>query len=187
MYAGFWRHRGAYRERYGMQAYRQLFFRFLLPAVVGIGAALYFPVLVDGPPLLPPLIAYSLAVYLMISIQLIEVHSIALFWDFEWRSFVYSVFPERGRVVTAGIFHWLRHPVYSAAMRFTFALALVRNNWSAVLCAALVSMVLWCWAGVEERELEQKDAAYARYRKRVPAFFVVRLLSFWRYLLTGAV
>ncbi len=185
MYAGFWRHRAMYRERYGMQAYRQLFFRFLVPFLISASAALYFPLLADGRRFLSPLIANSLAAYLLISMQLIEFRGAPIFWDFEWRAFVYNVFPERGRIVTAGIFQWLRHPVYSAGMRFSLALALLRNNWSAMLCAILFNAALCCWAGVEERDLERKDVAYARYRKRVPAFFVTRPVRFWTFLLTG--
>ena len=48
MLLGFWHHRAAYRERYGTQAYRYLFYRFLVPFFVGGGAAIYFPLLVDG-------------------------------------------------------------------------------------------------------------------------------------------
>lgn len=185
MRLGFWQHRAAYRQRYAMLAYRHLFFRFLLQFFVGGVAAIYFPVLVDGQRLLPPVLAYGLAVYLLITTQLIEVRGIEIFWDIEWRAFVYSVFPERGRVVTSGIFHWLRHPVYSAGMRFTFALALLRNNFLALVCAALLAVGLWVWASVEERDLQKRDPGYATYRASVPAFFVRRPGRFWRFLLTG--
>ncbi|HXQ24522.1 MAG TPA: methyltransferase [Candidatus Acidoferrales bacterium] len=185
MLPGFWRHRAAYRERYGTQAYRYLFFRFLAPFFAVGGAAIYFPLLVDGERLLPPAIAYGFAAYLLVTAQLMEVRGKEIFWDIEWRPFVYNVFPERGRTVTAGIFHWLRHPVYSAGIRFAIALALLRNNAPALLCAAVVAVGLAVWGRIEERELEQKDAGYATYRRRTPAFFVLRPLRFWRFLLTG--
>ena len=100
MVPGFWHHRAAYRERYGSQAYRYLFYRFLVPFFVGGGAAVYFPLLVDGQRLLPLVIAYTLAAYLLLSVQLMEARGKEIFWDIEWRPFVYNVFPERGRVVT---------------------------------------------------------------------------------------
>lgn len=185
MVPGFWQHRAAYRERYGSQAYRYLFYRFLVPFFVGGGAAVYFPLLVEGPRLLPPAIAYSLAAYLLATVQLIEARGIEIFWDIEWRPFVYNVFPERGRVVTGGIFHWLRHPVYSTAMRFALALALVRNNLPALLCAVLVAVGVGVWGTIEEGELGRNDPGYATYRRRTPAFFVLRPVPFWRFLLTG--
>src|SRR5207244_4050514 len=122
---------------------------------------------------LPPVIAYGVAAYLLATMQLLEVRGKEIFWDIEWRAFVYNVFPERGRVVTAGIFHWLRHPVYSAGMRLTIALALLRNNLPALLCAALLVAGLWIWEMIEERDLQQKDANYSMYRRSVPAFFVI--------------
>ena len=185
VYGGFWRHRAAYRERYAALAYRQLFFRFLAPGLVGGVAAIYFPLLVGGERLLPPAVAYSLAAYLLATAGLIEVRGKEIFWDIEWRSFVYNVFPERGRVVTSGIFHWLRHPVYSAAIRFVFATALVRNNWSALACATMISAALWFLGSVEARDLTERDAGYATYRRSVPAFFSVHPLRFWRFLLAG--
>jgi protein-S-isoprenylcysteine O-methyltransferase Ste14 len=185
MYLGFWRQRGVYRERYASQAYRLLFFRFLLPFITAGSCAIVFPVLVEGARFLPPVLAYALAGYLLATMQLIEVRGTEIFWDIEWRAFVYNVFPERGRMVTAGIFHWLRHPVYSAGMRFTVALALLRNTLPAVLCAALLVTGLVIWGTIEERDLRQKDADYAAYRRRVSAFFVIPPLPFWRFLLTG--
>jgi protein-S-isoprenylcysteine O-methyltransferase Ste14 len=163
-----------------------LFYRFLVPFFVGGGAAVYFPLLVDGQRFLPPVIAYGLAAYLLLSVQLIEARGKEIFWDIEWRPFVYNVFPERGRVVTGGIFHWLRHPVYSAAMRTAIALALLRNNLPALLCAVLVAGGVGIWGTIEESELAAKDSGYAAYRQRTAAFFVVRPARFWRFLLTGA-
>ncbi|MGH3056491.1 MAG: hypothetical protein ACRDL7_16070, partial [Gaiellaceae bacterium] len=95
MLPGFWHHRAVYRMRYGPHAYRHLFYRFLVPFFVGGGAAVYFPLLVDGQRLLPPVIAYGVALYLLLSVQLMEVRGKEIFWDIEWRPFVYNVFPER--------------------------------------------------------------------------------------------
>ena len=117
--------------------------------------------------------------------QLIERQGVEIFWDIEWRAFVYNVFPERGRVVTAGIFGWLRHPVYSAAIRSALGLALIRNNLPALLCAALVGMGVWVLGTVEERELVKRDHEYAAYRRVVPAFFSTHPVRFWHYLLRG--
>jgi protein-S-isoprenylcysteine O-methyltransferase Ste14 len=184
MFAGFWNRRAAYRQRYGMLAYRRLL-RFLVPALAVGMAALYFPALVGGQRLLPPVVAYSFAAYLLVTTQLIELRGREVFWNIELRAFVYSVFPDRGQVLTSGIFCWLRHPIYSAMMRFTIALALARNNSSALVCAGLTAVGLWGLASVEERDLQGNDAGYAKYCGRVPAFFVPRPMSFWRFLLAG--
>ena len=185
MFLGFWRHRAAYRARYGVLAYRQLFFRFVLPFAVVGAAAPVFPFLVGGPSLLPPALAYGTATYLLITMALLEARGREIFWDIEWRAFVYNVFPERGRVVTAGVFAYLRHPLYSAMIRFALAVALVRNNASALLCAVLVGMGVWLLSAVEERDLAQRHPEYAAYRAAVGAFFATNPVRFWRYLVTG--
>ncbi len=185
MFLGFWRHRVTYRERYGSDAYRHLFFRFLIPFMVGGIAAVCFPAFVGGPALLQPVIAYSAAAYWLVTTALLETRGREIFWDMEWRGFVYNVFPERGRVVTAGIFGWLRHPVYSAAVRLALGLGLMRNNLSAVMCAGLVAIGVWVLGSVEERGLVRHDSGYGVYRRAVPAFFSSHPVRFWQYLVTG--
>jgi len=188
MRGGFWPRRAAYRQRYGRWAYRQLCFRFLLPALLGGLPALFFPVLVGGPPLWVPGIAYGLAAYLLLTTILMARRGRELFWNMDLRAFVYSVFPDQGPVLTSGMFAWLRHPVYSAFLRWSFALALVRNNLPALLCAGLSAAGFWLWSRVEERELVERDAGYQEYRRRVPASFLIRPLHlgrFWRFLVTG--
>ncbi|MCS6863101.1 MAG: hypothetical protein NZT92_22575, partial [Abditibacteriales bacterium] len=187
-YSGFWRLRAVYRERYGRGAYRQLCLRFFLPGLTGGIAALIFPVFMSGPRLLPPVVAYSLAAYLLVTMELLGQRGKELFYNLDLRMFVYSVFPEEGRVITSGVFAWLRHPIYSAFLRWVFALGLLRNNAQALLCAGVIATGLWFWARVEERELAARDAGYEDYRRRVPAFFVTppaRLWRFWRFLVTG--
>jgi protein-S-isoprenylcysteine O-methyltransferase Ste14 len=189
MRGGFWPRREEYRRRFGMLAYRQLCVRFLLPAVLGGLPALFFPVLVGGEPLLPPWLAYAAAGYLLITSLLLAARGPELFLRWDLRAFVYSVFPKEGQVLFSGVFTWLRHPVYSAFVRWSFALALVRNNAGALACAGLTAVGLWLWSRVEERELVERDASYESYRRRVPALAViwpVPLVRFWRFLATGA-
>jgi protein-S-isoprenylcysteine O-methyltransferase Ste14 len=54
-------------------------------------------------------------------VQLLEIRGKALMWSWNVRGSVHNVFPERGRVLTSGIFEWLRHPEYSAGTRRIFA------------------------------------------------------------------
>jgi protein-S-isoprenylcysteine O-methyltransferase Ste14 len=181
----FWRRRRDYRRRYGMLAYRELFFRFLLPAMAGGLATLCFPILVGGERLLPAVIACGLSAYLALTAQLLEVRGKEVFWNIDFRGFVYNVFPERRHLVVTGIFHWLRHPVYSAFVRFVFALALIRNNLPAVLCAGFGAAGIWLLARAEEGELERAEPAYASYRRGVDGFFASHPLRFWSFLFTG--
>lgn len=183
MYAGFWRHRALYRQRYGTLAYQRLASRFLLPALIGGGPIVYFPGLVAGEALLPAALAYAGAGYLLVTTCLIEVRGKEVFWNLDLRTFVYTVFPEHAPMFKTGIFEWLRHPIYSAFIRWVFALALLRNNTSAIACAALGSAGVWCLARLEEDDLQRRDPDYRDYRRRVSAFFVAPPVGFWRFLL----
>ena len=184
-FAGFWRQRAAYRQRYGADAYRFLFFRFLLPGLVGGLAVLWLPLFVGGTPLLPPAVAYGAAAYLLLSATLLERRGPEIYWSWDIRAFVYSVFPERGPVLTSGVFRWLRHPVYSAFVRTVLGFALLRNNLPALLCAALLVPGIWLLGRTEERDLMQSHPGYGAYRARVPPWFSTRPIRFWRFLLTG--
>ncbi len=185
MLGGFWRLRPVYRERYAERAYQKLFFRFLLPAVTGGIAALFFPIFVSGERLLPRPLAWGIAAYLLLTAQLLERRGPEIFWSWDIRAFVYSVIPERAQVLTSGVFRFVRHPVYSAMVRWALALGLVRNNPASVACGAMVVAGLWAWSRVEERDLERSSPDYALYRRDVPALFSTRPLAFWRYLGTG--
>ena len=184
-YVGFWRHRLAYRQRYAAQAYRHLCVRFLMPALVAGAAAACLPILVSGERLLPPALALGLAAYLLLTVCLLESRGREIFWSWDVRSFVYSVFPERAQVMTSGVFAWLRHPLYSAGVRWVFALALLRNNAPALICAAMIAVAFRCMGFLEERELAEHDSQYATYWRRIPAVFSPHPLRFWRFLLTG--
>jgi len=185
MLGGFWRLRPAYRERYGERAYGELAFRFLLPALTGGVAALFFPIFVSGERLLPRPLAWGIAAYLLATAQLLQRRGPEIFWSWDIRAFVYSVFPERARVLTSGVFGFVRHPVYSAMVRWALALGLIRNNSASVACGAMVVAGMWAWSRVEERDLEGSSPEYARYRRDVPALFSMRPLAFWRYLAAG--
>lgn len=85
--------------------------------------------------------------------------------------------------MTSGIFEWLRHPVYAAGVRWVFALALLRDNAPALLCAGIVAIGFWRLAWLEERDLAESNAGYEEYRRRVSAFFPTHPVAFWRFLL----
>jgi protein-S-isoprenylcysteine O-methyltransferase Ste14 len=182
---GFFPHCTSYRERYGDLAYERLLFRYLVPFVVAGAAALLLPAFLSGPPLLLGPVAYGAAAYLLLTAVLIEWRGTELFWNLDLRVFVYSVFPERGQVVTSGLFRWLRHPIYSGFIRFVAGTALVRNNASALGAAGLLVVGVCLLTWLEERDLRRRDPTYAEYRRATPAFFAAWPLPFWRYLLLG--
>ncbi len=101
---------------------------------------------------------------------------------------LYVYHPGRGPRFEAGLYSYLRHPIYSAALHIGFGLALIHADWYALLVAILLPLFFLGWVRlVEEPELLQRFPEYAEYRRRVPAFFpspgdFVRL---WQLLIFG--
>ena len=187
-YGGFWRGRAEYRARYGENAYRILWLRFVGPALAGVFAASLMPLAAVSGPRLPRPLSLSLAAYLFATAQLVTVRGGDLFWTFDLRAFVYSVFPERGAWVSSPLFRRLRHPIYSAAVRWILGLAVVRGNAEAVGCGLMLAAAFWLWSRAEENDMIARYPHYRDYMRSVPALFVVSprgYVDFARYLLTG--
>lgn len=78
---------------------------------------------------------------------------------------------------TQGIYRWSRNPQYATAIPGYIALAVAASSVPALSLAALLSVVFWLMAMLEEAWLEAAyGPAYRRYRQRVPKFFNVRRL-----------
>ena len=75
-----------------------------------------------------------------------------------------------GRLVEAGPYRWIRHPMYTAVILFGAACVAARQfSWAWLALAALVA-VLVVKARVEERLMLQAHPGYAAYRARTRRF-----------------
>jgi protein-S-isoprenylcysteine O-methyltransferase Ste14 len=185
---GFWRGRAAARARHGAWAYRALFFRYVGPTVALLFAAAWLPLAATGGPRASWALSRGVAAYLLLTGGLISARGRDLFWNIDLRAFVYSVFPEEGRWVRSPLFERLRHPIYSAAVRWILGLAVLRGNLEALACGLLLAAGFALWAGLEDREMTSRFVDYHAYRLETPGLFVLRptrLPGFWRYLLRG--
>ena len=93
---------------------------------------------------------------------------------------------ETNRLVTAGPYACMRHPMHLGLLLFPWAVALILGSPSFILCVAPLEMVLMVAMvlTLEEREALRKfGAAYAAYRRRVPAFNLrpACLRRLWKY------
>jgi protein-S-isoprenylcysteine O-methyltransferase Ste14 len=71
-----------------------------------------------------------------------------------------------GHLVTAGIYHWLRHPIYTAMAVLIVGLFLRRPTAAVAATAVVVIVFLLIKARFEERLLNARYPDYAAYRSR---------------------
>jgi protein-S-isoprenylcysteine O-methyltransferase Ste14 len=83
------------------------------------------------------------------------------------------ILPEH-RLVSHGVYRYVRHPIYTADLLLFVGLQLALNSWL-VLGALVLLPVLFWRTSREERQLADAFPGYAEYRKRTKRFvpFVV--------------
>jgi methanethiol S-methyltransferase len=77
--------------------------------------------------------------------------------------------PVKSELVTAGLYQWVRHPLYSAGIVFLWASPVMTRNLFALFLG--LTAYLMIGAMFEERKLKAEfGAAYDRYREQTPMF-----------------
>jgi protein-S-isoprenylcysteine O-methyltransferase Ste14 len=75
-------------------------------------------------------------------------------------------------LVTSGPYHWVRHPMYLAALILLGATSLLTTNWVVAVCGGAACGLLIARSRIEERRLEEKFGdAYRDYQRRTGRFF----------------
>ena len=75
------------------------------------------------------------------------------------------------KLVTHGIYHWVRHPLYSVGTSLYIAFALMADNWFIILLAALAFIAMAIRTPKEEANLIEKFGdEYREYMKRTGRF-----------------
>ncbi len=76
-----------------------------------------------------------------------------------------------GRLVVEGIYHWIRHPIYTGVLVVALGWALFsQSGWRLALFAVL-SAFFWIKSAYEERLLLQRYPQYGDYRHRTGRFW----------------
>lgn len=76
-----------------------------------------------------------------------------------------------GKLITAGLYHWVRHPIYSGILLFVFGYALFSQSWSKLAISFLLLGLFYFKSVYEEKLLSQRFSNYSAYQKRTGRFF----------------
>ena len=187
----FFRHRQAYKARFGPLAYSKAASRFGLPAVAIIAAMVacigYFPgvkIQFFGGNIILPVLGWALTVIgVLLALRVVQT------FGFDNLIMLYVYFPEESHLINHKIYDVLRHPAYAALLCIAFGLALLNRNWYSLYSAVIFLLGLWGWVRLfEEKELIQRfGPAYIEYRQRMPAFLprMRDLRAFFRFMILG--
>ena len=187
----FYERRPDYETRFAEGAYGRALRAFAMPGLGIIAAAIGHLAYMPGPaipdlwwkPLLVGLGWLLLALGTTLWLRAVQ----ALGIDTLFMLHVY--YPQDGTHVCSGLYSYVRHPIYAAALRVAVGLALIYANWYALLVLPVMWLLFVAWIRlVEEKELVSRFPEYASYRRRVPAFGPLprNVGRFWRLVFTGA-
>ena len=85
-----------------------------------------------------------------------------------------TVFPTPktdAELITFGMYHFSRHPIYTGLIVFTFGYALFKASLFKVLIALILLLLFYFKTNYEEQKLLQKFPNYKDYKKKVNRFF----------------
>jgi len=82
------------------------------------------------------------------------------------RSFHAAANPTEGGLVTTGPYHFVRHPIYTAALLFTWTGIAAHLSWKSAVLGLVVTAGLWGRMVFEERLVVQKYPEYVEYARR---------------------
>jgi len=75
------------------------------------------------------------------------------------------------RLVTAGLYKQVRHPIYTGAMMIAVGLPLILNSYYALSASLLYIVLILIRVELEEKTLRRELPGYAAYAKRTNKFF----------------
>ena len=73
----------------------------------------------------------------------------------------------RQKVVTTGLYAYVRHPMYAGALFFIFGMPLLLGSWLGLIAACLLVLLLALRIFKEEAMLRQELDGYEEYARRV--------------------
>ncbi len=181
--------RAALRARLGDNAYAIGFRWLVVPGLTFVAVGFAHFAWIEGDPILPGELKLVLFTYLLLSGFLLWIRALHVF-GLDSLTMVYVYYPEEGRMMHSDIYSVIRHPIYSAVIRFCLALAIWNGSVFALFGALMapLAMTLWVRYGEEPELIERFGEGYRTYRAHTPAFFNFNPRTWpilWKFALLG--
>jgi protein-S-isoprenylcysteine O-methyltransferase Ste14 len=74
------------------------------------------------------------------------------------------------KLITNGIYHWIRHPMYTSVLTLCLALTLSNNHLFSQLALLALAIILILKSNLEEKLLTQRFSDYPTYKKKTGRF-----------------
>ena len=176
--------RQKYRKKYDKLACQYLWFHYESYTIPLLSSSLYFPILLKTDYFLPELI--DLPVHMMtnslfpiyIAIPFgILVFSLGIIirkpsggFGPSVESYFYLIYPEKGKLITDGIYRYIRNPRYLSRGLIAISLGILANNILAILIGFIHFLAFASLIIPEDKELKQRFGnGFVEYQKQVPA------------------
>jgi protein-S-isoprenylcysteine O-methyltransferase Ste14 len=179
--------RGHYRAKYGDRAYRQFFYRYVVPVISPCGIGFLMILAVGNNSFLPALYPYDHVLYqtlspwwvfvpigiiLLVFSVLAMRKSINGGFDRDTELFLYIIYPEKSFPIQGGMYQYVRHAHYAEGVWLGIALAFLAQNWMGFIMAFMVFLEYYAIARVEDKELIRRyGASFEAYIRSKPMFF----------------
>jgi len=178
--------REKYRSKYGDLAGQKYWFNYQFYTIPFIGAAYYFPLLLFNYDFLPTLVklpshlinssifpyfvAIPLGIFIVIFGFMMKRPSGGYGMDYD--NYIYTIYPEKSRLITEGMYHFIRNPQYLSRGIIAMGFGVIANNISAIL-VGLIHFLSYCAIiSAEDKELLRRYGPDFRvYKNQVPALF----------------
>ena len=177
--------REKYRKKYGKLAAQYFWFNYESYTIPLLSSSLYFPLLlitykqpsfqiINMPThfittsLFPISITLPIGIIIIIIGFLIQYTSGGFSTDIE--TYLHLLYPEKGRLLTNGLYKYIRHPRYLGRGFIAIGLGVIANNIIAYFVGIIHFLVFCSLIGPEDNELSRRfKDEFLNYKTKVPA------------------
>jgi protein-S-isoprenylcysteine O-methyltransferase Ste14 len=174
------------RKKYGKLAGQHFWFKYLAYINPIVSASFYFPLLLKTNYFLPAIITFHshlftnsiftyyiaipLGIFFVILGLLIRKSSGD--YSFDTDAYLYMIYPENGKLITNGMYKFIRNPQYLSRGIIAIGFGFIANNFLGIIVGIIHFISYLAIIPAEDKELLRRVGyEFKSYKKRVPSFF----------------